>query len=46
MLDVYVCSNNHDFAVKSDQEPEYCPFCGTQEIDFSHYVERGEGLGY
>lgn len=42
MLDVYICENDHDFAVKNGQEPMCCPFCETYEIGFSHEVERGD----
>lgn len=39
MLDVYVCCEDHEFAVKDGQEPNFCPFCGTAEIGFSHEVD-------
>ncbi len=44
MLDVYICGHDdcHEFAVKSGQDPFYCPFCGSESIEFSHEVERGE----
>lgn len=37
-LDVYVCEKDHEFAVKDGEDPSLCPFCGTDEIEFSHEV--------
>lgn len=48
MLDVYnvYCCGN-EFAIKSDQEPNNCPFCGRGDaIEFSHEVERSEDIGF
>lgn len=39
-LDVYVCQDGHEFAVKDGEVPEVCPFCGTAEIEFSHVVNE------
>lgn len=43
VLDVYVCWQNHDFAVKDGQEPTFCPFCGTTDMEFSHESKDLEG---
>lgn len=35
-LSVYVCSNDHDFAVKENADPIACPICGQVEFEFNH----------
>lgn len=36
---VYVCNNNHEFAVKENEDPIACPICGQVEFEFSHSIE-------
>lgn len=40
ILDVYVCNCHEEFAVKDGKEPARCPFCGEQDIEFSHEVRE------
>lgn len=32
---VYVCNNDHEFAVEEFEEPTTCPICGQVEFEFS-----------
>ncbi|MEK6452583.1 hypothetical protein NSQ14_11965 [Caldifermentibacillus hisashii] len=38
-LDVYVCCDDHEFAVRENEEPSWCPLCSTDKIEFSHEVD-------
>jgi len=38
-LDVYVCECDKEFLVKDGAEPNYCPFCDSMNLDWSHEVE-------
>lgn len=40
ILDVYICPDDHEFAVKDGEEPSLCPFCGSTDVDFSHEVNE------
>lgn len=39
---MYVCKScQNDFSVNGNRaEPQYCPFCATEEISFSHEYEH------
>jgi predicted RNA-binding Zn-ribbon protein involved in translation (DUF1610 family) len=39
-LDVYVCECDEEFAVKEDKEPHSCPFCGSLDIEWSHFAKE------
>lgn len=38
-LDIYVCKCDREFAVMEDAEPNGCPFCYSQDIEWSLEVE-------
>ncbi|CAM4019033.1 hypothetical protein [Mesobacillus zeae] len=40
MLDVYYCACDEEFAVKEGYVPKYCPFCGNEDLAWSHEVQE------
>ena len=41
---VYVCRNDHDFAVLEHEEPIKCPICGQEEFEFSYEIAQPKEL--